>query len=155
MSSDTEEVSKLRVRFIKTHPDAQLPSSAHEGLRTGDSGFDVYAVEDVLVPAKSSAKVDVGLELAFISPGIWVRCEARSGLSFKSNIIPHFGVYDNGYRGPCHTLLYNLSDKDYQVKKGDRIAQFVIYPLIRPVIEWAEEKVETERFEKGIGSSGR
>ena len=136
--------------FVKTHPDAVLPTSN----RSDDSGYDVTAIEDTLIPARGRTQVPTGLEFANIPDGYWVRVEARSGLSRKFGILPHPGIIDSGYVGNCGIVLYNHSDEDYQVKKGDRIAQLVVYPLIKPDVKFMETKTETERGDKGFGSSG-
>jgi len=141
----------FELQFKKTHPDAQLPSKAHDD----DSGYDVYAVEETIIPKKDRAVVPVGLEFAHIPKDFWVRVEARSGLSFKAGIIPHNGIIDNSYRGDCGVLLYNHSNEDYTVKKGDRIAQLVVYPLYNLGVSFTETKTESERGDKGFGSSGR
>ena len=150
-----------KVKFIKTHPDAQLPRANNDEIGTGDSGYDLVAVEDVLIKADSSAVVPVGLTLAYIEPGFWFRIEPSSGLGFKHSIQPHLGVIDNGYRGDLGVKLYNFNKDhrnmtlaNHQVKKGDRIAQFVVYPLIHPQCEWADEIIESKRGDKGFGSSG-
>lgn len=150
-----------RVKFIKTHPDAQLPKANNSEIGTGDSGYDLTAVEDVTINPGNSAVVPVGLTLAYIEEGFWFRIEPRSGLGFKHSIQPHLGVIDNGYRGDLGVKLYNFNTNrqnmmraSYEVKKGDRIAQFVVYPLIHPQCEWAEEVVESDRGDKGLGSSG-
>jgi dUTP pyrophosphatase len=124
-------------------------------LGTGDSGYDIHCVEDKTIPANGSAVVETGIDLAYISPGFWFKIQPRSGLGFKHGIQPHLGTIDNPYRGNLGVKLYNLSNEDYQVTKGDRIAQMVFYPVIEPVIEWSEEKHETERSEDGFGSSGK
>ena len=84
------------VMFKKTHPDAQLPKANNSEIGTGDSGYDLTAVEDVDVYGGNSAVVPVGLMLAYIQDGYWFRIEPRSGLGFKHNIQPHLGVIDNG-----------------------------------------------------------
>lgn len=145
-----------KIEFVKTHPDAVLPYSNHDNWEgTADSGYDLTAVEDVWINSKSHHVVPVGLKLAFITKGYWFRIEARSGLGFKHQIFPHFGIIDNQYRGDLGVLLYNLSDKPYHVQKGDRIAQLVIYPLIRANIREVREAQQSTRGEKGFGSSGR
>jgi len=145
----------VRVKFKKTHSDARLPAVNNTEAGVGDSGYDLTAVEDVTIPAKGSAVVSVGLTLAYIKPGWWFRIEPRSGLGFKHSIQPHLGVIDNGYRGDLGVKLYNFGDKDYEVRAADRIAQFVVYPLIQPVCEWADEVEETDRGASGFGSSGK
>tara|TARA_Y100000310_G_scaffold7435_1_gene8108 strand:+ start:4524 stop:5012 length:489 start_codon:yes stop_codon:yes gene_type:complete len=147
------------VKFIKTHPDAQLPKPNTIGtIGTGDTGYDLVAVEDTNIPWLprhcGSAVVPVGLTLAYIENGFWFRIEPRSGLGFKHSIQPHLGVIDNGYRGDLGVKLYNFGNDTYAVKKGDRIAQFVVYPLIQPQCSWADEIVESDRGDKGVGSSG-
>lgn len=145
----------IYVKFKKTHPDAVLPCANNKQQGTGDSGYDLVAVEDSFVPASGSVVVPVGLTLADITPGYWIRIEPRSGLGFKHNIQPHLGVIDNGYRGDLGVKLYNFSDSGngYNIKKGDRIAQLVIYPLLQPEMSFTEEIVDTARGDKGFGSS--
>ena len=77
---------------------------------TGDTGFDLVAVEQTTILQRGSAVVPVGLTLADITPGYWIRIEPRSGLGFKHNLQPHLGVIDNGYRGDLAVKLYNFSD---------------------------------------------
>ena len=148
------------VKFVKTHPDAQLPKANNSDIGTGDSGYDLVAVEDVTIKAGSSAVVPVGLTLAYIQPGYWFRIEPRSGLGFKHSIQPHLGVIDNGYRGDLGVKLYNFKTNhrnmtlaNHEVKKGDKIAQFVVYPLIHPQCEWVDEVEQSKRGDKGFGSS--
>ena len=150
------------IRFKKTHPDAVLPSSNSDSTSTGDTGYDLTAVEDVLIKSASSAVVPVGLTLAYIEPGYWFRIEPRSGLGFKHGIQPHLGVIDNEYRGDMGVKLYNFNCiqhnttlSNYQVKKGDRIAQLVVYRLFKPIMKWADEVEETARGEQGFGSTGK
>lgn len=144
----------ISVKFKQTHPDAVLPQANNQQLATGDTGYDLVAVEDVKIPASGSNVAAVGLTLADITPGYWIRIEPRSGLGFKHNIQPHLGVIDNGYRGDLGVKLYNFStDNHYIVKKGDKIAQLVVYPLIQPNLTFTDEVTETSRGEKGFGSS--
>lgn len=144
-----------RLKFLKTHPDAVLPERKHNDPDTGDSGYDMTAVEDTVVPARSATVVPVGLTLADVPAGLFFRIESRSGLQFKHSISAFPGVIDNQYRGDLGVRLINDSDVDYQVKKGDRIAQIVLYPLIAAPTEWAEGVTETDRGASGFGSTGR
>ena len=138
------------VKFKKTNDNAVIPSKNNES----DTGLDVSSVEDKVIPARGSAVVDVGLKFAFIDLGFWVKVEGRSGLGFKHGIIPHPGIIDQGYRGDAGIKLYNNTDKDYEVKAGDRIAQFVVYRNY-PVEISEGEIIESARGEKGFGSSGK
>ena len=164
----------MKIKFLKTHPDAQLPKRNHgirkltidelqdpkcrnwslEDMSTADSGYDIFAAEDTVIPGEGQAVVPVGIQVAYITPGYWFRIESRSGLSFKAGILAHPGIIDNQYRGDLGTCLYNHRHTTYTVKKGDRIAQLVVYRVYEAEIEWAEEVHETKRGEKGFGSSG-
>ena len=140
------------ISFIKVNESAILPTKNNEN----DSGYDVYCVEDKVIPAKSSAVVDVGLKFGYIPKDYWIKVESRSGLGFKYGILAHPGIIDNGYRGDAGIKLYNLSTTDYSVKKGDRIAQFVLYPLAPNFkVEFTDKAIESSRGEKGFGSSGK
>jgi dUTP pyrophosphatase len=138
------------LKFEKTHESAKLPSKNNES----DTGYDVYSIEDVVVPARSSAVVNVGLKFADIPEGYWIKVESRSGLGFKHGITAHPGIIDNGYRGDAGIKLYNLTDVPYQIKAGDRIAQFVVYMNINMDVAWGTV-TESSRGEKGFGSSGK
>lgn len=138
------------LKFEKTHDLAKLPTKNHES----DTGYDVYSVEDRTIPARGSAVVGVGLKFADIPEGYWVKVESRSGLGFKHGVTAHPGIIDNGYRGDAGIKLYNLTDTDYQVKAGDRIAQFIVYMNLGMHVEWGTVQ-ESARGEKGFGSSGK
>jgi deoxyuridine 5'-triphosphate nucleotidohydrolase len=138
------------LKFEKSHENAKLPTKNHES----DTGYDVYSVEGKTVPARGSAIINVGLKFAYIPEGYWVKVESRSGLGFKHGVTAHPGIIDNAYRGDAGIKLYNNTDHDYEVKAGDRIAQFVIYMNIHMPVEWGQAQV-TDRGEKGFGSSGR
>jgi dUTP pyrophosphatase len=138
--------------FIKTHELAKLPTKNN----TTDSGYDVFCVEAKIVPALQSAVIDVGLKFAHIPPGYWIKVESRSGLGFKYGIMAHPGIIDNGYRGDAGIKLYNLTNRDYTVTAGDRIAQFVLYPLAPNYsVQFSDSATESNRGESGFGSSGK
>ena len=142
----------MLLQFEKTHVDAVLPVKNH----ATDTGMDVTCIEDFTIPAHGSTVVGVGLKFAFIEPGYWVKVEGRSGLGFKHGLMPHPGIIDNGYRGDAGIKLYNLTDKDYEGKAGDRIAQFVVYVNHSTTVEeGVANDTGSDRGEKGFGSSGK
>lgn len=147
--SINNEIIDATLKFKRVHPAAKLPTKNN----ASDTGYDVSAVEDKVIPARGSAVVDVGLVLADITPGFWFRVEGRSGMGFKYGIQPHFGIIDNQYRGELGVKLYNQTDTDYTVTIGDRIAQFIVYKNYNTVIEEGEIE-DTIRGDKGFGSSG-
>ena len=143
-------MSEVILKFKKINSSAKLPTKNN----VTDTGFDVYCVEDKLIPSRGSSVVDVGLEFAYISPGYWVKVEGRSGLGFKHGVAPHPGIIDSGYRGNAGIKLYNNSDTEYEVKAGDRIAQFVVYKNYNVTVEEGDT-VESDRGDSGFGSSGK
>lgn len=140
----------VKIHFIKKHPDAVLPSKKN----INDTGYDLVSVEDVVIPAKGSAEVPTGLQVAKTEKGLWYLILPRSGMGFKYGIQPHLGVIDNEYRGDLGVKLYNFSDQDYNVTKGDRVAQIAYFPLLCVDSAWAENIEETNRGSNGFGSSG-
>lgn len=150
MQSDPNLTYLPVLKFEKTHPDAKLPTKNHES----DTGYDVYSIESKVVPARGSAVIGVGLKFAYIPEGYWVKVESRSGLGFKHGIFAHPGIIDNGYRGDAGVKLYNLTDNDYNINSGDRIAQFAVYMNIPMHVEFGKVE-ESARGDKGFGSSGK
>ena len=155
----------MEVAFKKIHKHAKVPHcdsadrdqvclSVCDPYR--DAGFDITAVEcKYIVPGGDDNVICTGLEVADITPGWWLRVEARSGLGFKENIIPFPGVIDNGYRGEIKIKMFNLGFHPYKISTGDRIAQLVPYQMAESVsMKLVEEKTETKRGSKGFGSSG-
>ena len=144
-------MTKVEIKFTKTNEDARIPTRNFDT----DTGFDVYSVETIVIPARGSTVVDVGLMFAYITPGYWIKIEGRSGLGFKHGITPHPGIIDQGYRGTAGIKLYNNTDTEYTVKRGERIAQLIVYRNYYVEMSEAENVEESERGAKGFGSSGK
>lgn len=120
----------------------------------GDAGYDLYCAKDIIVPAKSSASVStqVAIELPV---GYWFEIMPKSGLATKHDIAVHNGVIDNGYRGEIIVHVYNHSNKDFQFKKDDKVAQGIIRKLHSFKIEEVEELSNSIRGNKGFGSTDK
>ena len=80
--------------------------------------------------------------------------KSKSGLNVKHNLTSE-GVIDMGYTGSIVVKLYNHGAEDYHVRRGDKISQLVIVPVLTPTLEVVQELDETERGNNGFGSSGR
>lgn len=144
----------IHIKLIRTSPDAVLPEANNKGYGYGDTGFDLVAIEDVKIPKGGSNIIPVGLQLADMSPGYWMRIEPRSGLGFKKSLQPHLGVIDNGYRGDLAVKMYNFHPGSHAViKKGDKVAQLVVYPLLQPEFAFTDEVTQSNRGDSGFGSS--
>lgn len=145
----------MKIEFVKTHEDAKLPEKNHKDPKTGDAGLDMFAVEEVSIPAGQSAVVPVGLKLAFVTPGFFLRIEARSGLGFKKGLQPHFGIIDNSYRGDLGVKIYNLSTETQTINKGQGVAQLIPYVMCETTVTFTDEVKSGERGENGFGSSDK
>lgn len=128
---------------------AMLPTRAHET----DAGLDLYSRYELTVSAGKSEIFDTGVHIE-LPPGTVGFVKSKSGLNIKHGITSE-GVIDEGYTGSIVVKLYNHSDADYTVKKGDKISQLVILPILKPDIEVVDELEDTERGSNGFGSSGR
>lgn len=137
----------LRVKL--NYSDSQLPKWA----RDGDAALDLYAAMDYVVPEGGTSKLDTGISLE-IPYGYFAKIETRSGMASKGQFVTG-GVIDASYRGPVHVVLNNYTSEPWPIKKGYRIAQMLILPVFAGAIEEAKELSETERGDKGFGSTGR
>ncbi|EIW82519.1 dUTP pyrophosphatase [Coniophora puteana RWD-64-598 SS2] len=117
------------------------------------AGYDLYSAEDKVIPARGKALIDTQLSIA-VPAGTYGRVAPRSGLASKFMIDTGAGVIDADYRGTVFVLLFNLSDKDFQVSEGDRIAQLIIERIYTPEILEVEDLDETLRGAGGFGSTG-
>ena len=142
---DTRGNQKMK---IKLDEGAYKPTRAHEI----DAGLDLYARETQIVPAKESAIFDTGVHIE-IPVGYVGMIKSKSGLNVKHGLSSE-GVVDAGYTGSIVVKLYNHSGYDYKVHAGDKISQIVIMPIITPELEVVDELDETERGNKGFGSTG-
>jgi len=146
--------NNIEISFLKTHTDALLPERAHNDPLKGDACYDLFAVEDTVIPANGSAVVPVGLKVGHISAGYWLKIEARSGNGFKKGLEPHPGVIDNNYRGDLGIKLFNLTDEDQVIEKGKGAAQFSIQRmLVADWVGWTDQATSSDRGEKGFGST--
>ena len=118
------------------------------------AGYDLSSVEDVVIPSLGRVAVPTGLAIK-VPVGTYGRIAPRSGLAFKHGIDILAGVVDADYSGQIVVILYNTSGTEYEIKKGDRIAQFIIEKIEMLNVEVVDELPKTERGVGGFGSTGR
>jgi len=138
------------LKIKKLTSDAKLPSYAHHG----DAGLDLYSAEDKIIKPNERAVIKTGLamELPHGHAGlVW----DKSGLAAKNGLKVLGGVVDCNYRGEVMVLIMNLSNKDYEAKKGEKIAQMLIQKVEHMEIEEVKELSDTTRGAGGIGSTGK
>jgi len=136
--------------------DADLPLP--EYARPGDAGVDLLASEDATLAARGGrALVGTGVVIA-IPPGYAGFVQPRSGLALRHGVtcLNTPGLIDSGYRDELRVLLVNTDPSaDYEVHRGDRIAQLVIQKVEQVQWQPVDELPGSERGLGGFGHSGR
>ncbi|CAB4374815.1 unnamed protein product [Rhizophagus irregularis] len=156
ITTNTEFTSKrrkltnqLNLRVKRLSPKAKIPRRSSVKA----AGYDLYSASNITIPAKGKALVPT--DLAVVVPeGTYGRVAPRSGLALRNSIDCGGGVVDADYRGPVGVILFNHGEVDYQVNEGDRVAQLVLERICTPDVVEIEELDETERGNRGFGSTG-
>ena len=117
------------------------------------AGFDLYADETILVLPRNRTLVSIGLSMQ-IPLGYCGKIYSRSGLANEHGIVAFNGIIDPGFSGVVKVLLFNLSDEEYLVQKGTRIAQMIFVKTENVVFEFDILDLKSDRNNKGFGSSG-
>lgn len=129
--------------------DLPVPGYAHPG----DAGLDLYAAQSGLVTG-DTALIPTGVAVAVPNGHVGLVCP-RSGLSKHGVTVANApGVVDSGYRGELMVRLTTTSNTPYRVHFGDRVAQLLIIPILRPKITLVNTLDNTERGTNGMGSTG-
>lgn len=147
MASNSPIGGYLRVK--KLSDAATVPTRGSLGA----AGYDLSAAHECMVPARGKALVKTDVSVA-IPEGTYARIAPRSGLAWKHSIDVGAGVVDADYRGNVGVILFNLSDQDFQVNVGDRIAQLILERIVTPEVLEVENLDDTARGVGGFGSTG-
>jgi dUTP pyrophosphatase len=146
------ENKTLNVQLI--HEDAVMPSYAYPS----DSGFDVYSVEEVILPPFGRALVPTGLKLGF-DEGFEIQIRPKSGLAINQGltVLNTPGTVDSGYNGEIKVIIFNTNNSTVTIPKGMKVAQAVLCPVVNgkyvkfQVLDKLEDK---DRGDNGFGSTG-
>jgi dUTP pyrophosphatase len=139
----------MKIKIKMLHPKAKIPSYAHEG----DSGMDIFSIEDKLIKAGTREIISTGIAMEYPKEYctlIW----DKSGMAANYGIKVMGGVFEHIYKGEYKIILLNTSDKDYEIKKGQKIAQILVQPIILAEIEEVNSLSESQRQESRFGSTG-
>ena len=147
----------------KLNSDAKLP---HRSYST-DSGADIFSNEKVTIyPFRSElVKTDISLQIpksTYLEKDnlkiIWeIQIRSKSGLASKQDlfVLNQPATIDNSYTGELKVILFNASEKTVEIKKGQKVAQIILCPVVIPIfVETEEEFNNEERNDKGFGSTG-
>lgn len=132
---------------------AIMPTRAH----STDAGLDLYTPEEFILHAldgfNKSKVIDTGVHVE-IPKGFVGMIKSKSGLNVHSGIVCE-GVIDAGYTGSIRVKLYNHGVVCQCFRRGDKIAQLVILPIVTPTPKLVDKLAKTERGDNGFGSTGR
>jgi dUTP pyrophosphatase len=145
----------VRVRLVRLpHGEGlPLPSPATAGA----AGCDLAAAVDGKLELRPGQRLRVPTGFAIAIPeGYEAQVRPRSGLALKRGVlVPNApGTIDSDYRGELQVILLNTGAEAFRIERGDRIAQLVVAPVVRPVFEEVERLDETDRGEGGFGHTG-
>ncbi|KAK3101910.1 hypothetical protein FSP39_007271 [Pinctada imbricata] len=138
------------LRFAKLTEHAFTPT---RGSKLA-AGYDLYSAYDYKIPARGKVVAMTDIQIA-LPTGCYGRVAPRSGLAAKHFIDVGAGVIDQDYRGNVGVVMFNFNEKEFEVKKGDRIAQLICERIYIPDLQEKESLDNTERGEGGFGSTGK
>ena len=121
-------------------------------------GADLYACleKELTIEPGQTAFVPTGIALE-VPKGCAGLIYARSGMACKRGLAPanKVGVVDSDYRGEILVALHNHGQQRQTIANGERVAQFLITPVLTPAYEAVEELSDTQRSGGGFGSTGK
>mgnify|MGYP000166995438 CR=1 FL=1 len=139
----------MKINFMKTHPDAVIPSRGSAGA----AGFDLVAVS--LKRAADLYIYDIGIAME-IPAGYFAAIFPRSSIFFTGLELTNcVGVIDSDYRGEILVGLQNSGDADYVIQPADRIAQLMVVPVVQAQVKMVDQLDETQRGAGGFFSTGK
>jgi dUTP pyrophosphatase len=124
----------------------------------GDSGFDLYSTEEIVIEAFGRALIPTGLAFD-IKDGYEIQVRSKSGLAINQGlfVLNSPGTVDSGYLGEVKVILFNTNKESVTIKKGMKVGQAVLSPVVNG--KWVElvkkDKIDKkDRGDKGFGSTG-
>ena len=139
----------MNLRVKRLTIDAILPTRGSGGA----VGYDLYSTDEIIIPPTHRGLISTGIAIV-LPNNVYGRVAPRSGLAVKYGIQVGAGVIDPDYTGEVKVVLFNHGDKNFEVKKGDRIAQLILERCETPQVEEIGLLLETERGAGGFGSTG-
>ena len=133
---------------IKLDKPRYLPTKA----KPGDSCYDTYAAEALVIPPGESALVDLGFSLE-LPPDWEAQLRPRSGLTSKRRLAG-WGTIDSGYRGNVKACIINLTTTEFSIGIGDRVAQMTFARVPNIKLTVVDAISDSERGAGGFGSTG-
>ncbi len=144
---------EIPIQRLPEAVDLPLPQAATAGA----AGVDLAAAlaEDLVLAPGARALIPTGFAIA-LPEGYEAQVRPRSGLALKHGIfLPNApGTIDSDYRGEIRVIMQNAGSEAFRIRRGDRIAQLVVAPVVRPTWREVPELVHTPRAAGGFGHTG-
>ena len=139
----------MEIRVKKLEKEAKLPARG----QAGDAGFDLFSTQDLILKPGERVSCKTGLAIQ-IPSGYAGLIWDKGGPSHKFGIKVLGGVFDSNYTGEYLIGLINLSQEDFVIKVGQKIAQILVQKVEDPVFVETDELQETPRGDGRFGSTG-
>lgn len=150
-------MTSIRLRLKRLPHGADLPLPAYQSA--GAAGLDLHAAvpadAPLVIAPGAFAAIPTGIALA-LPPGTEAQLRPRSGLAARHGVtvLNAPGTVDADYRGELQVLLVNLGPAAFTVRRGERIAQLVVAPVLRAELAETDRLDDTRRGAGGFGSTG-
>ena len=144
---DSEQELEI-LQVVKITDKATLPSKAYRN----SAGHDLYSAYDYKIPAQGKEKIMTDIRVK-VPEGTYGRIAPRSGPAMQNHISIGAGVVDEDYTGNLSIVVFNLSNSEFDIKAGDSVAQLICEKIAHPTLIEVTSLTQTERGEKGFGSS--
>lgn len=139
----------MKIKIKRFDKEIELPKYS----RKGDAALDIRSAESCIIEAgkRKAVKSGIAIELPEGYVGlVW----DRGGIAAKHGVHTMAGVLDSNYRGELMIVLKNLSEDDFKIERGDRIAQLVIQQVVEADVEESDELSDSNRGDGRFCSSG-
>ena len=144
-----DSVQELEIlQVVKITDKATLPSKAYRN----SAGHDLYSAYDYKIPAQGKEKIMTDIRVK-VPEGTYGRIAPRSGPAMQNHISIGAGVVDEDYTGNLSIVVFNLSNSEFDIKAGDSVAQLICEKIAHPTLIEVTSLTQTERGERGFGSS--
>ncbi|RCK77660.1 MAG: Deoxyuridine 5'-triphosphate nucleotidohydrolase [Ignavibacteriae bacterium] len=147
----------MKIKISYTDPkfkDIPPPSYA----TSGSAGLDLFAAveENIIIRPNQTCLIPTGIRIE-LPEGYEAQVRPRSGLAinYGIGILNSPGTIDSDYRGEIKVIIHNFGDREFEIKRGDRIAQMIINKYERVDLEIVEDITDTKRGSGGFGHTGR
>lgn len=141
---------KLKVNYTKTVEYAIVPTRSYD-----DASLDLASPISLILLPGDVVKLNTGIALE-IPSGYEVQVRSRSAWAYNGLIVLNSpATIDHGYRGPIYIVLKNIGNYRTSIKRGSRIAQMLLVPVMHMELNFKDTLDPSERGTRGFGSTGR